>query len=251
MKKVTTAAIIAALIILLFCTVRNSHQIRYSFADTIELPAGQKSADGLTVCSQDSKSYALYSLDRYNVDFDRQSILLTPYELNQVIVGKKIFINIFVGNKQKDVINVYLLNKPNLYFDPKDTLQSAIFYETILSANDQTVEKIEITFPESRTVIISDHNDIEEIMKTVRRTKKIKMVEYPNYSTRIQFDDACEVKVVYTNNATDILCISENKEKVYRYLETTGSCGDKGYIIGENMSLYSSVKEKYQENALR
>ena len=119
MKKVKVIIIVSVLCILLCYAVQKSRQIQYSLLDTIETRNGQKSVEGFTVCNTDDKDYTLYSLDKYNVDFNKESILLTSYELNKVKIGEKKFIKIFVGNKHENVINVYLLNKPNLFFDDK------------------------------------------------------------------------------------------------------------------------------------
>ena len=119
MKKVKIIIIVSVLCILLCYAVQKSRRIQYSLLDTIETRNGQKSVEGFTVCNTADKHYKLYSLDKYNVDFNKESILLTSYELNKVKIGEKKFIKILVGNKHENVINIYLLNKPNLFFDDK------------------------------------------------------------------------------------------------------------------------------------
>ena len=107
MKKVKIIIIVSVLCILLCYAVQKSRRIQYSLLDTIETRNGQKSVEGFTVCNTADKHYKLYSLDKYNVDFNKESILLTSYELNKVKIGEKKFIKIFVGNKHENVINVY------------------------------------------------------------------------------------------------------------------------------------------------
>lgn len=106
---------IASIIVIIGWTVtyNGSHFIGYQLIDTFE---SDEIIDGITICNKESDIYKKYILSKYDVDFDKSCILLTSYKAESVVKSRG-FIRIYVKSEHQNNINVYLLNRPNLYFD--------------------------------------------------------------------------------------------------------------------------------------
>lgn len=110
--------IIASIIVIISWTVvYKSSCIGYQAIGTLK---SDEIIEGITVCYKEDESYRKYnSLSKYNVDFDKECLLLTSYKVERVVKSGG-FIKIYVNSAPPNNINVYLLNRPNLYFDDKD-----------------------------------------------------------------------------------------------------------------------------------
>ena len=103
--------------IFLSCLFYHSHFIGYQAIGTLK---SDEIIEGITVCYKEDESYRKYnSLSKYNVDFDKECLVLTSYKVERVVKSGG-FIKIYVNSAPPNNINVYLLNRPNLYFDDKD-----------------------------------------------------------------------------------------------------------------------------------
>ena len=112
---------IVIILILLIYIIGSKNQVKYSLLDTITLEDETMSIEGFTVGAGAFDTYKeQYSLDKYNVDFTRKRVLITSYDVTKIEKYNSCFIKIFVTDKHMGKANVYLLNKPNLYFDERD-----------------------------------------------------------------------------------------------------------------------------------
>ncbi len=93
-----------------------NYSVGYCLTDSVER-LSEENVDGIMICSKANDNYMLYNLDKYNVDFDKNSILITSYEVKKAKRSGD-FLRIWV-NGQTDKINIYLFDKPNLHFDEK------------------------------------------------------------------------------------------------------------------------------------
>lgn len=127
------------------------------------------------------------------------------------------------------VIMIYLFF-PQLYIKIVsyniEKLESAIVIAKDLT-NGQNLCVIEIT----------EKTQLEELYRTIKSTKKIKINRYPRHSVITSADSQYEIQLFYSNGKVDRFGTSENPQMVYRMLEND----DNGYIVGQNNDLLEYV----------
>ena len=115
-----------------------------------------------------------------------------------------------------------------------------------MADNISNISEIIITFykdsePFSHT--FSERERIEEIAKNIQCTKITRIERFPNHTNSMQNDSHYYIEIVYRNGKTDEIKFSENKRIIFRFLNTKGPSGDRGYVKGENDTLYEFIRK--------
>ena len=119
-------AVVAVVVAMIVIVNSNRKQIEYELIDTINVGTN---IEGLTVCSKKDKHYYIYGLDKYNIDFDTYSILITSTNVTRIINYKKGFIKVYAERKTDGKTNIYALNSSNLHFDVRDSINNYILFD--------------------------------------------------------------------------------------------------------------------------
>lgn len=89
----------------------------------------------------------------------------------------------------------------------------------------------------------TDRGDIEQIANNLKQTKILRVERFPDHVESLQNDTPYLVCVMYNDGTKDEIRFSENKEIVFRMLNTKGKSGDRGWVKGENKSLLAFFDE--------
>ena len=117
---------------------------------------------------------------------------------------------------------------------------------SILTGNVQDIVKITVTKYSGGNVYdynFTDKDDIEQVAGNLQQTKILLVERFPGHTESIQNDTPYQVCVIYSNGTKDEISFSENKEIVFRMLNTKGNSGDRGWVKGENKSLFAFFNE--------
>ena len=92
-----------------------------------------------------------------------------------------------------------------------------------------------------RIVHINDYLEIKQVYKILKETTKINVNKHPRHAESIQWNSKFNVCFEYNNGEKDEFFATEKYGGILRFLNTKGSSGDSGYIIGINEKLWEYI----------
>lgn len=120
---------------------------------------------------------------------------------------------------------------------------------SMLSGNTKDVVKITVSSNYDSLVVpktlSSEENKIVlDILKSINTTT----VKHPNHLQGISSDSPFTFEVEYINGTIDIIYTTEMQVKYFRFLDSKGPDGDRGYIISNKMDdLLQFLKNKFNK----
>jgi hypothetical protein len=120
---------------------------------------------------------------------------------------------------------------------------------SMLSGNTKEVDKITVSsnfdsLSEPKTLSDEEMKTVLDLLKTLRTTT----VKHPKHLESMENDPAYTIKVEYENGNIDEIYSTEIKIKYFRFLDSKGPDGDKGYIISNKSDeLLQFLNEKFNK----
>lgn len=87
-------------------------------------------------------------------------------------------------------------------------------------------------------------SDAEVLFNELKRLRT-KTVAHPNHIQSMQNDPIFIIEIHYNDGSADVIYTSETLLRLYRFIETTGSDGDPGYILSDENERTKSLLEEY------
>lgn len=108
--------------------------------------------------------------------------------------------------------------------------------DQITIVKDQTIEE-----GREKTLSLSETEVLFNELKALRTTT----VAHPDHIQSMQNDPQYIIKVYYNDDVSYVIYASETLLRFYRFIETTGSSGDSGYILSDKSERIKSLLEGY------
>lgn len=114
----------------------------------------------------------------------------------------------------------------------------------MLSKGIENIKSITVTvYPcdeekkEIRT--IDNIYEIEELYNILKETTKIRNNRYPSHGS--QWDPKFEIDILYKNREREHIFSAVATGSICKFLNSTGSSGDRGFRLGENQSIWDYI----------
>ena len=116
---------------------------------------------------------------------------------------------------------------------------SEIILEFLTQPAENTVRIIVVPdWGEQRNIYVKERTQIEHIYRLLKETDVIRIEEYPGHTDHPARGSHFTIILEYQNGDIDEFRTAENPEFVLRLLDTRGTIGDRGFIMGVNERLW-------------
>jgi len=120
-----------------------------------------------------------------------------------------------------------------------------LLYNSLLSGDIKNVVKTTLIkdivgSPETKILSNLESTSLLDILKDVRT----KTNRYPEHLAGMQNDPKYTIEIAYADGTVDKIYSTENQVRFYRFIDTKGSSGDRGYIISEVDESIIQILEK-------
>lgn len=120
-----------------------------------------------------------------------------------------------------------------------------LFYPPLLTQDSSQVRLILIRIePDRKTqevFKISDKRTINHIYQLVEQTHIKGVNRHPFHTDSVQCDSRFSIEILYSDGKSDLIQSWETPTKIYKKLNSRGTSGDYGHILGDNPNLWRYV----------